>query len=566
MMPRITRFAGGLGLTPRLMVYMVIVAAIPVVLIGVFSFMAGSKGIRQHTKSHLISVVILKSQEIERWFRPLEASANVLAGSTAVRDKIGLLIESEIDLVYDAAWVDLSTYFNDTIQRLDGLKQISIVTPEGHVLLTSSDPSPVRGREVTLPPAYASLEAAVHFPPYISGRGMKPAVISVPVLDGADVLAHILMEASTIPMFETLSPDAGLGPNAKIYLVNDAGELHSPLQVLPQASAVVSVEGLVAESGVSSAGGQIYADVVGTQVVGAYELIEPLGLRIVAEVPVADAYSDIHQMRWAILAASGAFLVLAMGVALILTRSVTRPMKTLMKGTGIIGTGGLSHRIEIGTRDEIGQLAQSFNHMASDLKANIEDRMAERDRSEAELEGRNQELEEASRAKSHITATVSHELKTPLTGIIGYVELMLGKVDAVGPLTERQLRYLNIVNESSYRLKALIEELLAVSRIESHSLDLGLVALDLGHATAAVVGSMEERFEKKGMRVTLDMSPGLPPACGDQLRFAQIMENLLSNAHKYAPEGSVVTVSAREEGEMLRIDVADRGMGISTDD
>ena len=94
-LPRFVKFVCELGLTPRLISYMVIVAAVPVILIGIFSFNAGSDGIRRHTKSHLTSIVTVKAQEIERWFRPLEAASDVLASSPTVMQKAKLLLGSE---------------------------------------------------------------------------------------------------------------------------------------------------------------------------------------------------------------------------------------------------------------------------------------------------------------------------------------------------------------------------------------------------------------------------------------------------------------------------------------
>ena len=194
-LPRLIRFVGELGLTPRLISFMVIVAAVPVILIGIFSFNAGSQGIQRHTRSHLTSVVTVKSQEVERWFRPLEAASSA------------------------SARADLQRYFSGTIQRNTGLRQISLVSPGGTLLLGTTDGSSMQ--EITLPPParLISRRTHVHLPAYVPGDDAKPAIITVPVLDGQRVLAYAVVEASAIPLFETLSPDAGLGRNGKIYLV-----------------------------------------------------------------------------------------------------------------------------------------------------------------------------------------------------------------------------------------------------------------------------------------------------------------------------------------------------------
>ncbi len=537
-------------------------AAVPVILIAVFSFHAGSQGIQRHTKSHLTSVVTVKSQEVERWLRPLEAASSLLAGSATITKDTKLLLRAEPFPEAVAAGADLERHFKNTIQRNAGLRRISLVSPSGTLLLGSTDGSQIH--ELTLPPpvGLGSPGASVLLPAYLPGDKEQPAIVTAPVKDGKRTVAYAVIEAHTIPLFETLSPDAGLGRNGKIYLVNDSGELLTPFPTYPDQSTVMNLEGAIPESPERSGGGLIYTDVTGEEVVGAYTTIEPMGWRVVAEVPVSEAYGDIRQMRWAIVGASGAFLVLALVVAYLLTRKVTRPLRTLMEGAEIIGRGRLDHRIRVNSKDEIGMLAQSFNTMAKDLKANIDGRLEERRKAEAELEKQNRELEKASQAKSQVLATVSHELKTPLTGIIGYVHVMLGKQDMVGHLNETQERYLDIVRQCSNRLNDLIADLLDVSSIESDGLVLALTDLDIEREVRDAVVSVQEQFHEKNLQVVLDLSPELPVVSGDRLRVSQILGNLVSNAYKYSPEGTSVTVRVVEEGEYVHIDVADQGMGI----
>lgn len=188
------------------------------------------------------------------------------------------------------------------------------------------------------------------------------------------------------------------------------------------------------------------------------------------------------------------------------------------------------------------------------------------ERAEAKLEEQNRELEEASQAKSQVLATVSHELKTPLTGIIGYAHMLLEKQHVVGALTDTQLRYVDVIRQCSYRLKDLIADLLEVSKIESHSLELGLADLDIEQEIQEVVASLQEQFDKRDVEVILNVPIDLVKVQGDRLRVSQILGNLVSNAYKYSPEGSTFMISAQEENEFVRIEVADQGMGIPQED
>ena len=190
----------------------------------------------------------------------------------------------------------------------------------------------------------------------------------------------------------------------------------------------------------------------------------------------------------------------------------------------------------------------------------------ERKRTATELEEKNEELQRESIAKSQILSTVSHELKTPLTSIIGYVDRLLHRRDTVGPLNERQERYLENVQLDSRRLKILIDDILDISHIEAGSLELDLNTLQVQPEIEHVIGSIQNQFSDKGIHLVRDIPPELPPVKADQLRFSQIVTNLLTNAHKYSLAGASVTIAAYEGADSVQIDVCDTGIGISRED
>ena len=142
---------------------------------------------------------------------------------------------------------------------------------------------------------------------------------------------------------------------------------------------------------------------------------------------------------------------------------------------------------------------------------------------------------------------------------------MLVQRDQVGPLNDRQERYLTTVQRNARRLKALIDDLLDVSRIESGSLELSVVNIDVVSQIRDVLESMQGLIGERGQHVALNLPRGLPEVRADALRFSQVLTNLLSNACKYAPDGATATITATAQGRFIRIDVADTGMGISAD-
>ena len=211
---------------------------------------------------------------------------------------------------------------------------------------------------------------------------------------------------------------------------------------------------------------------------------------------------------------------------------------------------------EMGAIDQ--QLAQSRNELRL-----LQDRLA---RQNLELAAANAELRRMDAIKSTFVSVAAHELRTPLTSISGYVEILLDK--EFGPLTDDQRESLEIVQRGARRLLTITDNLLDVTRIEAGRIELVLLPTDLPALVETVAAELGPQLGAKAQRLTLRAPPGLPPALCDEMRAAQIIGNLLSNASKYTPHGGLITASlapAEEEG-FLQVSVADNGVGISAEE
>ena len=212
--------------------------------------------------------------------------------------------------------------------------------------------------------------------------------------------------------------------------------------------------------------------------------------------------------------------------------------------------------IGVGAEDYI---PKPFNPVL--LKARVDACLEKKRLHDQEVSYRRQ-LEEVSLAKSLILSTVSHELKTPLTSIISQVYLLLKRRERVGPLNERQEGHMETIQRNSLRLKALIDDLLEISRIESGSLELTIKEFELQQEIEDVIEGMRGQISERQLSVALDVPSGLKIA-GDSLRFTQIITNLLSNACKYSPVGSTASITVTEKQGGIRVDVSDTGIGMS---
>lgn len=171
------------------------------------------------------------------------------------------------------------------------------------------------------------------------------------------------------------------------------------------------------------------------------------------------------------------------------------------------------------------------------------------------------ELQEADRLKDELVQNVSHELRTPLTFIKGYVQLLLS--GDLGELTPQQRESLDIVARKTEMLTRLVSDIVTLERIERVSSraqpmslpELANLALDTCAPTASSLG----------VRLVRDLPPTLPLVWGDRDQVSEVFDNLLSNALKFTPAGGSITVRAREEGEFVRVEVSDTGVGIPPD-
>jgi len=180
---------------------------------------------------------------------------------------------------------------------------------------------------------------------------------------------------------------------------------------------------------------------------------------------------------------------------------------------------------------------------------------------EAKVRERTAELEQADRLRSQFLSHVSHELKTPLTSIKGFLQNLLDGL--TGPLNEKQQRYLSRMLDNSNRLIRMIEDLLDRTRIQSGRLDLVPGEIDLGHCVADAVEQL--RLLTQAKRQTLEtIAPPAPLIVwADRDRLIQIVMNLVQNAVKFTPEDGNITVTVRQENQMLAgVSVRDTGPGI----
>lgn len=199
-----------------------------------------------------------------------------------------------------------------------------------------------------------------------------------------------------------------------------------------------------------------------------------------------------------------------------ISRSLTKPLSQLAGAAEDIAGGNYSRRVGIRGPDEIGHLGLAFDRMA------------------AAVEG-------ARRAQRDFLANVSHELKTPLTSLIGFSQAL---TDGSLKTDEERTRAATIVHEESERVLRMSQELLDLARVEAGTVSFHITAVDLGAQLGQELDIVRPRADAGELSIESTVPVDLPPVAADPERLHQVLDNLLDNAVKYAPRGSSVRISA----------------------
>jgi signal transduction histidine kinase len=195
------------------------------------------------------------------------------------------------------------------------------------------------------------------------------------------------------------------------------------------------------------------------------------------------------------------------------------------------------------------------------LRRNEREARAEAEFAQHLLAEQNERLRESDRLKDEFVALISHDLRTPLTSIMGYLELTMDDET----LGAESRGYLAVVQRNSERLLRLVNDLLFVARLEAGELDLHADELDLGPIVRQSVEEARPRAAAKSIELACE-AQAAPEILGDRGRMFQLLDNLISNAIKFTPERGRVSVRLLERGSRARIEVSDTGIGIPPDE
>ena len=273
----------------------------------------------------------------------------------------------------------------------------------------------------------------------------------------------------------------------------------------------------------------------GTVAEAAYPVVSQgrAGDVIVYSSPVSDILHSVNVVRRQILIAGGIALLFTLVMGYLVARALTLRIRRLERAAEKVAAGEFEQPIEVDSPDELGQLALTFNDMQRQL---------------AQLQS----------AREKFIATASHELRTPIFSLGGFVELL--EDEDLDDETRR--RFLDQVSEQVERLRKLSVDLLDLSRLDAGSLELRMEAVDLAELTRSVSSEFEPALAQHDGHLELRLATRTIDAPCDPVRVAQIMRILLDNALTHTPPGTRIVVTTGPVNGHIRLAVRDDGPGI----
>jgi signal transduction histidine kinase len=232
-------------------------------------------------------------------------------------------------------------------------------------------------------------------------------------------------------------------------------------------------------------------------------------------------------------------------IGLILFAILTKRLRAISEIVSEFEQGHLEHRIEVSTRDEFGQLGHSFNSMADTIESTIE------------------KLRQNDNLRRELIANVSHDLRTPLASIQGYVETILMKTDMDD---EQKLKYLGVILKNTQSLSNQVNELFELSKLEAKQILPKQEPFSINELAQDVCLKFKTQIEEHGLELADSIPHSLPSVMGDIAMIERVISNLIRNASEFTAPGGRISLEIKQHDASVTISIKDTGQGISPED
>ena len=547
------------SLRTRLVGYFLVIALLIVALAGYLAFIGARRALQQSVFERLSVVASLEEDQLRRWVESQRQDVVYLASLSELSALAAPLLAAGADgseRRSEAVQARLRRFLASAIAHKPSLDEIFILSDAGGRIAVSTnrdregeyrvrDSFFLRGREATFVQNV-----------YPSPLEFKPTLTISTPLSGPSgnrlgvLAAHLNLDE----LDRVVGGRAGLGESGESYLVDRYNDFVSGTRFgrdrFPRG---VHTEGIdAAAEGRDGFGSYLNYD--GLPVLGVYRWIDDLELALLVEIGQSEAFAPARRVSRLILGVGLALALLLAAGSVFVAHQISRPIRRISEAALQVAIGNLEARAPVSTRDEIGVLARSFNEMTRRLRALYDDlkqEIAEHRLAQEALEAKNAELE-------RFTYTVSHDLKSPLVTIKGFLGLL--EKDAVAGDFDRMRADAERIKGAAETMNRLLDELLELSRVGRQINPPENVVL--GELARLAVELLAGQIAERGVEV--EIASDLPVIAGDRVRLLEVFQNLLANAVKFMGDqtGPRVEVGVRREDGEHVVYVRDNGIGI----
>jgi signal transduction histidine kinase/CheY-like chemotaxis protein len=482
-----------------------------------------------------------------------------LASATAALQGLAVspdLVSGNTSAFRDQARKLLLTQAGGSIELVDATGQqiMSTIEPNGEPLPHTDVPDLLRTVFESKKPAISDF--------YVGGTSGLPRVAAaIPVLRDGEVIYALTMTILAERLADILRSQH-LSPDWIVSILDSKGTIVARTRGARQFVGQKGSPALLDQLSKASEGVFATVSKEGIPALSSFSRSEVSGWAVGIAIPTAGLTAKLEKRLWLTIAGAAIAFLFALFLARYISLRIARSIQAL-SGPALALASDVPivvPQVEIREVDEVGRALTKARHL-------LEERTIARDqaeRAERDMAVAKEAAEESNLAKSQFITLMSHELRTPLNGILGFSQIINGQF--YGQINAKQKEFVDAILSSGNHLLGLINDILDLSKIEIGQMTISMEQVDLVPVIKSVAANLERLAEKEGVNFEAgDFGLGLPPVLADQVRLAQCLFNIGSNAIKYNRPNGSVAFSYAVHSDRLRISVSDTGIGIPKD-
>ncbi|NUO08011.1 MAG: HAMP domain-containing protein [Candidatus Brocadia sp.] len=588
----------------KIIISSILLSVFPIFIMRVFVYPAEKKTLQDALIQNLEGVGHKQSELIIRWIEERKADARIVAENPNVP---GVIYKSE----GSENFYRLLHHLN-TLREAYGYKEIFICDRFGDLKITTST-----GKIITNLAGFEFFQKAISGVTFVSPimpsvipleneygkleHGLPTLYISTPVVYENKVIGAVCLRVDVMEISK-LMRSVRLGETGETYLINKEGFMLSESKYLKELkeSGLVhqrttlelkvrnpktgkltrSASECIHERKGNDGGG--YLDYRGILVLGFWQWIPELDWGIIAEIDVNEGYGPVKRLHTIVAPIIFLITIAVISSAFFFGKKISDPIVYLTEVTKSISEGDYSKRVKILSRDEIGELSNSFNKMASfleektqilkeytsNLEKTVEERTKDLIRMNQELEKQSNNLQQAykelltlDQMKDKMIRDVSHELKSPVAQVQMAIDLWSTEVKKEYIDRSKEEKFSKIINNSLQRLRKTIGSILDLSILEAGRVVFRKEPIHMDELVLQITTGMRLLAEKKRLALINHVNQGLPVVIGDKDEIHRVVTNLIDNAIKYTEKGEI-HVYLEQKDAFIEFAVKDTGVGI----